>query len=181
MPDWLPWVIAAAVVIIVVVVAFFVAQRRRSTALRDRFGPEYDRTMATTDGRREGERELRERQERRKELEIRPLAPDAQRRYVEQWRLVQERFVDDPTGAIAEADRLVTQVMRDRGYPMDDFEQRAADVSVDHPNVAEDYRRAHEVAVRRDDAETDTEDLRRAMIHYRALFTDLLETSETEA
>ena len=180
MPEWLPWVIVAAVVVIVVVAVVVAMQRRRSTALRDRFGPEYDRTLATTDGRREGEQELMERQRRRQQLEIRPLAPDAQRRYVEQWRLVQERFVDDPTGAIGEADRLVTQVMNERGYPMDDFEQRAADVSVDHPDVVEDYRRAHEIAVRRDDGETNTEDLRRAMIHYRSLFTDLLETTDSQ-
>lgn len=180
MPEWLPWVIAA-VVILIVVIAVVAAQRRRTSNLQDRFGPEYDRTVETSNGRREGERALLEREERREQLDIRPLAPDAQRRYVEQWRIVQERFVDDPNGAVAEADRLVMQVMRERGYPMDDFEQRAADISVDHPNVVEDYRAAHDIATRRQDDGVETEELRRAMIHYRALFNDLLETTGSEA
>lgn len=185
MEAWVWIVIVIAVVIVVALVAWAAVQasrRRRTEALRSQFGEEYDRTVQTADSPREAESELEQRRRRREVLEIRPLAPGARVRYAEEWRAVQARFVDDPAGALASADTLVTQVMRDRGYPMDDFEQRAADISVDHPRTVEDYRTAHDISTRvgdRDgDGETDTEEMRRAMVHYRSLFDELLEEGD---
>jgi hypothetical protein len=174
MPAWV-WVIIAIVVIVAVALAVWAATRKRRTeSLRQQFGPEYDRTVEETD-RREAESELERRRRRREELDIRPLAPGARTRYADEWRAVQARFVDDPPGAVARADELVTQVMRERGYPMDDFDQRAADVSVDHPDVVDDYRSAHDISMRSANDQAETEDLRQAMVHYRALFEQLLE------
>lgn len=177
MPDWAIVLLIVAAIVVIALAVWAATRQRRTGRLQERFGPEYERTVAESGGRWEAERELVQRQERREQLDIRPLAPDAQRRYTEEWRLVQERFVDDPAGSVREADRLVGQVMRERGYPMDDFEQRAADVSVDHPGVVDDYRTAHDIATQSERDEAETEDLRRAMIHYRSLFTDLLETT----
>jgi hypothetical protein len=156
-------------------------RRRRTESLRTHFGPEYDRTVDEAGGSRDAESELERRRQRRAQLDIRPLPPGARSRYAEEWRSVQARFVDDPSGAVAQADVLVTQVMRERGYPMDDFDQRAADVSVDHPAVVGDYRSAHEISQRSDAGNAETEDLRQAMVHYRALFEDLLEEDAGEA
>ena len=119
----------------------------------------------------------RHRRKRREQLEIRPLAPEERERYRQEWQNVQARFVDAPETALRESDLLVTRVMRDRGYPMEEFDQRAADVSVDHPEVVENYRAAHAVYVRLEAGDSDTEALRQAMVHYRALFQELLETS----
>lgn len=174
MPEWIWAVVIVAAVLLLAVVAWQIT-RARSQRLRDRFGGEYDRTIERTGRRREAEAELREREKRREELEIRPLPPLSRERYAEEWRRVQARFVDEPAGAVAEADRLVAQVMRERGYPMDDFEQRAADVSVDHPAVVEDYRAGHAIYLAYDRGDAGTEDLRQAMVHYRALFAELLE------
>jgi hypothetical protein len=132
-------------------------------------------------GRRRAESELAERERRREYLEIVPLEPAARERYAEAWRDTQARFVDSPEQAIREADHLVTEVMRERGYPMEDFDQRAADVSVDHPNVTENYRAAHATSLANDQGEASTEDLRQAMVHYRALFVELLEQPGEEA
>jgi cytoskeletal protein RodZ len=175
MPAWL-WIVIAVVVIVAVALAVWAAMRKRRTEqLRQQFGPEYDRTVEETGAERDAQSELEARRRRRAELEIRPLAPGARTRYAEEWRSVQARFVDDPSGAVAQADTLVTQVMRERGYPMDDFDQRAADVSVDHPDVVGDYRSAHDISTRSANGEAETEDLRQAMVHYRALFERLLE------
>ncbi len=166
-------VIVAVVVVLALVAWFLNRQRRRS--LQDRFGPEYDRTIEDAENRRVAEQELRERERRRDELDIVPLDDAARARYAEAWQGVQQRFVDAPTESVAEADVLVMQVMRERGYPVDDFDRRAADVSVDHPDVVEHYRSAHDVAARSRVEACDTEDLREAVVHYRALFSALLE------
>ena len=175
MPAW-AWIAIAVVAVVVVALAVWAAMRKRRTDdLRRQFGPEYDRTVDETDRPRDAESELERRRQRREALDIRPLAPGARTRYAEEWRAVQARFVDDPSGAVAQADTLVTQVMRERGYPMDDFDQRVADVSVDHPEVVGDYRSAHDISRRSADGDAETEDLRQAMVHYRALFEQLLE------
>jgi hypothetical protein len=168
-------VIAAVAVVVIAAVAWAAARRRSSHHLQDRFGPEYDRTIEGAGNRREAEAELRERERRREELNIVPL--DEQRRalYTEQWAGIQQRFVDAPTESVAEADVLVMQVMRDRGYPVDDFDRRASDISVDHPDVVDHYRSAHDTAGRSRTAGVDTEELREAVVHYRALFEALLE------
>lgn len=157
------------------VVAWFLFRRRRSSQLRRTFGPEYDRTVENTGKRNEAERELEHRRDRVRQLEIRRLAPEEAEHFARGWQQVQKRFVDTPAGAVDDADRLVTDLMQRRGYPMADFEQRAADLSVDHPLVVENYRAAHVLAVRARDGGADTEDLRQAMVHYRTLFEDLLE------
>lgn len=169
----LAWGLIAVGVLIVLLAAFAVARRQKSTRLRQGFGPEYDRAVAQ-EGRRSGEAQLRERLERRERFQIRDLPADARDRYVESWRRVQERFVDRPAEAIGDADQLVQQVMRDRGYPTEDFEQQAADISVDHPQVVAYYRAAHRTAEASRRGEAETEDLRQAMLHYRNLFETLL-------
>jgi hypothetical protein len=152
-------------------------RNRRTEQLQSRFGPEYERTLAASGNQREAERELEHRAERVEHLDIRPLTSAERERYVELWNSVQARFVDDPTGATDEADQLVGEVMATRGYPVGDFEQRAADVSVQHPHVVEHYRAAHNIAVRNARGDADTEQLRQALVHFRALFEDLLETA----
>lgn len=175
----------ALIVVIVVVVAllaaaaWYVTRRQRTRRLSERFGPEYDRAVEGADSRREAEAELTERERRRQELDIVPLSEEARARYAEQWQGVQQRFVDAPAESVMEADVLVMQVMRDRGYPVDDFDTRAADVSVDHPDVVEHYRSAHVIAGRSRAGEAGTEDLRQAVVHYRALFEALLEDRAT--
>jgi hypothetical protein len=163
------------VVILLALLAFFAGRQRRSRKLQDKFGPEYDRTVEQAGDRRAAEADLLERADRRAELNIVPLEPEARDRYIEAWRSTQAQFVDEPAQATREADRLITSVMRDRGYPVDDFEQRAADVSVDHPQVVDDYRAAHAIAAANDRSEASTEDLRQALVHYRSLFEELLE------
>ena len=162
------------VVVLLAGLAFFASRQRRTRRLQDRFGPEYDRTVSEAGNRRAAESQLEERTVRRQRLQIVPLDPDAHDRYVAAWHQTQARFVDEPGEAVREADRLITSVMRDRGYPIDDFEQRAADVSVDHPQVVDDYRAAHRVAEANERSEASTEDLRQAFVHYRSLFEDLL-------
>jgi hypothetical protein len=168
------------VVILLALLAFFAGRQRRSRKLQDKFGPEYDRTVEQAGDRRAAEADLLERADRRAELNIVPLEPEARARYIEAWRSTQALFVDEPAQATREADRLITSVMRDRGYPVDDFEQRAADVSVDHPQVVDDYRAAHAIAARNDRSEASTEDLRQALVHYRSLFEELLEDRHTD-
>jgi hypothetical protein len=172
MPGWAWVLVAAAAVVVVALVVWRALTDRRTRTLQDRFGPEYDRAVERADDKRDAEADLAARVKRREELDIRPLAPAARDRYAEEWRGVQSRFVDDPQGAVQEADALIQAVMRDRGYPVDDFEQRAADVSVDHPHVVENYRAGHRLA-----GSGDTEQQRQAMVHYRALFEELLEDS----
>jgi hypothetical protein len=170
-------VVVIAAVVVLVIVAWLVGARRRTEDLKSRFGSEYERTVEREGDRRSAEAELRQRQERVEALDIRPLPPERRDHYAEEWRHVQAEFVDQPTQAITQADRLVGEVMEARGYPVGDFEQRVADVSVDHPEVVEHYRVAHDIASRRDDLTVDTESLRQAMVHYRALFEDLLGAS----
>jgi hypothetical protein len=173
MDTWIWIVIAAAAVVILFAIWWAASRKRRTSHLREGFGPEYDRTVDEAGSRRKAESELSDREKRRQDLDIRPLAPGAHDRFADRWSTVQERFVDDPGGSLKDAHVLVVEVMRERGYPTDDFEQRAADVSVDHPDVVENYRSAHAIT-ERDDA--DTEDQRQALVHYRALFDELLET-----
>lgn len=180
MPSW-GWVlIAIAVVAVLAVVLWQALARRRTGRLQQQFGPEYERTVGTTDSKREAEAELEAREERRQQLEIRPLSKAARDGYVQSWQSVQAQFVDDPRGAVAQADSLIQSVMADRGYPVDDFEQRAADVSVDHPQVVENYRQGHRLAQASADGSDSTENLRQAMRHYRALFDDLVEPSSEQ-
>jgi len=175
MPSWVWVLIAIGVVVIVAVIVWQGVSRRRTGKLQQQFGPEYDRTVETADSRREAETELQQREERRRELEIRPLPRDARDRYVAGWQSVQAQFVDEPATAVARADELIQSVMAERGYPVEDFEQRAADVSVDHPQVVENYREGHRLAQSSVDGSGSTEDLRQAMRHYRALFDDLVD------
>jgi hypothetical protein len=180
MDTWV-WIVIGIVAAIVVLGVLFSALRtRRSHSLQDQFGREYDRTVDKAGGRREAEQELVERQKRHDELELRPLSPDARERYLQQWHVTQGRFVDDPTGAVSEADELVQRVMRDRGYPVDDFEQRAADISVEHPELVEKYRTADGIARASERGEASTEDLRHSVRHYRALFVELLEVDDVD-
>jgi hypothetical protein len=165
--------IILAVVAAVLVVGLFLYGRRRSEHLRSRFGPEYEREMEEK-GRRKAEAELAEREKRVSKLTIRPLNPADQDHFLKQWIEVQARFVDDPPRAVAMADGLLGEVMKARGYPVSDFDQRAGDISVDHPNVVDHYRAGHDIAVRHRRGEAGTEDLRQAMIHYRALFEELV-------
>ena len=166
--------------IVVGMLAWAFLRRKRTMILRDRFGPEYD-LQVREHGRGRAEAELDRRSRRVERLAIRPLPPADRDRYADMWRGEQARFVDDPKSAVHEADRLVEEVMRRRGYPVGEFEQRAADISVDHPLVVENYRAAHDIATRLERGNAATEDLRQAMIHYRTLFEDLLEDRMTPA
>jgi hypothetical protein len=173
MDTWVWIVIAAAAVVVLLTIVWAASRKRRTSHLREGFGPEYDRTVEEAGSRRRAESELKDREQRREELEIRPLASAARDRFASRWSSVQERFVDDPRAALRDAHALVVEVMRERGYPTDDFEQRAADVSVDHPEVVQNYRKAHDITKRSD---ADTEEQRQGLVHYRALFDELLET-----
>lgn len=154
--------------------AFMYIQRQRTRRLRGRFGPEYDRLVHDRANQRRAEDELVNREKRVEKLHIRELNQAEIDRFSESWHAIQARFVDAPTQAVAEADKLVREVMTTRGYPMGNFEQRAADISVDHPRVVDHYRAAHQIAQRSAEGKADTEDLRQALVHYRALFEDLL-------
>jgi len=178
MDTWVWIVIGVFVAVVVLGIVIAALGTRRSRSLQDRFGPEYDRTVDKTGGRREAEHELREREKRYEELELRPLSQATREHYLQQWQATQSRFVDDPAGAVAEADDLVQQVMRDRGYPVEDFEQRAADISVEHPDLVEKYRTANGIARASERGEASTDDLRHSVRHYRALFVELLEVDD---
>ena len=172
-------IVAVVIIVILVAAVWWYSMRQRSAKLQEKFGPEYERTVAEKGDTRKAEDELTDRQKRVSKLEIKPLAADERRRFNDEWRAVQARFVDDPSAAVRDADTLVGRVMEARGYPVGDFEQRAADVSVDHPTVLEHYRAAHAVALRHAQGQASTEDLRQAMVNYRALFTELLEEQQT--
>jgi hypothetical protein len=169
-------VVAAVVILLIAVLAWFYVQKRRSTTagLRKKFGPEYERAVQKLGSERKAEAKLTDRQVRVEKLKIRDLNPTERERFSKQWESVQSRFVDSPKGAVAEADDLVSSLMKTRGYPVADFDQRAADISVDHPRVVENYRSAHEIALRVGKNGASTEDLRTAMIHYRSLFEELV-------
>lgn len=181
MQNWV-WILIALLVIAVAAVLITVALRSKSSKqterLKQHYGPEYDRAVANTGDPRSAEAELVARERKLKKLEIVALSPQAQEMYSEQWRLVQIGFVDNPTTAVKDADLLVNQVMRERGYPIDDFEQRAADISVDHPAVVESYRAAHGIYLTQQNGQIGTETQREAFVHYRALFEKLLGTEQ---
>ena len=163
--------ILAALVIGVIILAL---KRRNTSQLKSKFGSEYSRVAETLDSPEKTEADLREREKRAKQLDIRPIGPTDRARFVESWRGIQARFVDDPARAVTDADSLLGEVMTARGYPVGDFEQRAADVSVEHPEVVQNYHTAHAIALRHEQGSAGTEDLRVAMISYRALFDDLV-------
>jgi FtsZ-interacting cell division protein ZipA len=169
-------VIAVAVIALLIVLWAIVRKRHRTVALRQSFGPEYDRVMKEQ-GATRAEAVLEERQKRVEKFPLRTLAVDERERFISEWRAVQSRFVDDPARAVKEADALVTALMQSRGYPMANFEQRAADISVHYPRVVDNYRAAREVVLRHQRGQASTEDLRNSMIYYRTLFDELLETS----
>jgi hypothetical protein len=174
-------ILIALAALVVVIGAVVYAQRRRSKEMRARYGAEYIAAVDELGDRRKAEAELKRREKRVEAFRIRPLDPEESDRYAARWRRVQADFVDDPGVAIAAADELVGEVMHARGYPVADFEQRAADLSVEHPKLVADYRIAHELAVRHARGEAGTEDLRLAMIHYRDLFADLIEAQPVQA
>jgi hypothetical protein len=178
MPVWV-WILIAALVVVAVVaivVASSASRRKRTERLKSRFGPEYQRTVFEAGDEKAAEKELTTRERKRDKLDIRPLTPAALDGYVNRWRAVQTAFVDHPSSAVGEADVLVTEVMRERGYPIDDFDQQAADISVDHPTVVQNYRAAHDIHLSQQKGDVGTEQKRQAFVHYRALFAMLLET-----
>jgi hypothetical protein len=177
-PIELALIIGFAVLVVAGIVVWYSLRRRRTARLRTQFGAEYDRAVKEDGGRRHAEAGLKERTARVQSLSIRPLAAGDRARFGESWDRVQARFVDGPGGAVTEADQLLHDVMSTRGYPVSDFEQRAADISVDHPLVMENYRTAHAIAVRQTQGRANTEDLRQAMIHYRTLFGELVGEAE---
>ena len=172
-------VLAAVVIVVIAVLALLYVRKRRSTtaSLRKKFGPEYDRAVRVHGTGRKAEAKLEDREKRVVKLNLRDLDPMERDRFSKQWESVQSRFVDSPKGAVAEADDLVSSLMKVRGYPVSDFDQRAADISVDHPRVVENYRSAHEIALRVGKDQATTEELRTAMIHYRSLFEELVHVS----
>jgi FtsZ-interacting cell division protein ZipA len=180
MPSWVWVLIAIAIVVVLAVVVWQAMARRRTDKLQRQFGREYDRTLDKADSKREAEAELQAREERRQQFEVRPLSQAARDRYIKGWQNVQAQFVDDPRGAVGSADSLIRSVMADRGYPIEDFDQRAADISVDHPQVVENYREGHRLAHESADGSDATENLRQSMRHYRALFDELVEPAADE-
>jgi hypothetical protein len=175
-------VVVVVIVIVVLValgaVAFFARGQARRRGLQQRFGPEYDRTVESHESTREAEQELKAREKRHDELEIHPLDPAAREGHLAEWRQVQERFVDAPEEAVTEADRLLVLVMGERGYPTEGYEQQVSDLSVEHASTIDRYRQAHDISAQAEAKKASTEDLRQAMVHYRTLFTELLDTGE---
>jgi hypothetical protein len=174
-------VLAAVVILIIALLALVYMRKRRSATagLRQKFGPEYERAVREHGSERKAEAKLEDREKRVEKLNIRDLDPMEHQRFSKRWESVQSRFVDSPKGAVAEADDLVSSLMKTRGYPVSDFNQRAADISVDHPRIVENYRSAHEIALRVGKDAATTEDLRTAMIHYRSLFEELVQVPTT--
>lgn len=177
MATWAWILLAVAIVVVVGLVVAMAMRRRKTTMLRRRFGPEYERTVKERDGRRAAEADLVERQQRRNHLDIKPLTDPARARFAAEWRELQERFVDQPSNTVVAADDLLRRVIAARGYPIDNFEVQAKLISVDHPSIVENYRFAHSVCERAMSQRVSTEDLRAALLHYRSLFDDLLETA----
>src|ERR1700693_677602 len=177
----LQWIIVAGVVVfalIAVAAWLFSRKKKQSERLQHRFGSEYGRTVGELGGRTKAEAELKAREKRVEQLTITPLAPAEAARFSQAWSALQGRFVDNPKGVVVQADQLVRELMLKRGYPMGDFERRAGDISVDHPTVVASYRAAQAIAVRDERGIADTEELRQAVVHYRALFDELLEVKE---
>lgn len=167
--------ILVVLIIVIAVIAFINSRRRRRLQIREKFGPEYDRVLKQEGDPRKAEGVLEFRQKRREKYKIHALSPSDRSSFAVRWNEVQARFVDDPRGAVTVADSLVTDVMQARGYPIGEFDQRAADLSVDYPLIVENYRAAHEIAMRHSAGKASTEDLRQAMVHYRLLFQELLD------
>lgn len=177
MPIW-GWFFLAALALVAIaglIVALSAGRRRRTDRLKQQFGPEYDRTVSETGEQQAAEKELAARKRKRDKLDIRPLSRDALQAYSDRWLQVQTEFVDSPSSALDDADQLLNDVMRERGYPVDDFDQRAADISVDHPAVVENYRAAHAIHLSDRNGDGNTEKQRQAFVHYRALFDGLLD------
>jgi len=179
MATWV-WILIAIAVVVVIALIAMAARQRRTTTLRQRFGPEYDRAVEAREGRRAGEADLRDRERQRARLDIRPLPEDMRARFAQEWQDLQARFVDQPSEAVVAADRLVYSVMETRGYPMGDFDAQADLVSVDHPEVVENYRFAHGVRERVQAQRASTEDLREALLRYRSLFDELLRADDDQ-
>src|SRR6266536_2324105 len=177
--DTQTWIILAAIVALaLVLIGAWFYRRKQSHRLKEHFGPEYDRTVNELGGRTKGESELKAREKRVERLEILPLAPSEAARFTEAWRALQSRFVDNHKGVVVQAEQVVRELMEKRGYPMGDFERRAGDISVDHPDVVANYRSTQAIALREQKGMADTEELRKAVVHYRALFDELLEVRE---
>jgi FtsZ-interacting cell division protein ZipA len=167
-------IVIAVAVVVLIVAGVLLMQRRRTEQLQSKFGPEYERAVKETGDKRKAESELSEREKRVEKLSIRPLDPAQRDRFIGEWQRVQAEFVDNPENSIRDADMLLQDVMNARGYPVQNFEQVASDISVDHPSVVQHFRTAHDIAQRHSRGEGDTEDLRNAMINYRALFDELV-------
>lgn len=179
MDAWVWILIAIVAIVVIAVVAYVIAIQRRRADLKRDFGPEYRRAVAQRGDVRQGESDLMARRDRRSKLDIRPLRAESRDAYRHSWDQMQARFVDDPAGVLGQADGLIIAVMGERGYPMEDFDHRADDVSVDHPDVVEHYRVGHAVSTRLGRGQdVSTEDLRQAFVHYRYLFQELLSTDQ---
>jgi hypothetical protein len=166
--------VVLVLVIVGAILGMVFARRRRSERLQDQFGPEYDRTVQAMGDEKKAQTELDERQKHVETLDIRPLSVSQRERYLADWTAVQSKFVDEPGQAIVDADRLIIEVMQVRAYPVSDFEQRAADISVNYPALVSNYRAAREIAIKNEQHQANTEELRQAMIYYRSLFEELL-------
>jgi hypothetical protein len=173
--------IVVAVFALFIVAAIVITRQHKSKQLKQRFGPEYDRTVVQHGDARHAEAVLIDREKRVEKFALRPLTPSDRERYAEDWATIQRRFVDDPSSAVNQADTLVNTVMAARGYPIGDFEQRAADISVNYPSLVQNYRSARQVMLRHSQSQSSTEDLRLAMVNFRSLFDELLETSKFQS
>ncbi len=171
-------VIGIVVAVAVIIAIALIVRAQRTQKLKSRFGPEYQRAVKETGSAAQAEAKLQKLENRVERYHIKPLSPEARVDFAAKWQTIQGRFVDDPRTALTEADKLIQQIMTARGYPVADFEQRAADVSVDHPLVVENYRAGHDISVRHAQGRASTEDLRQAMIHYRTLFAELADEPE---
>ncbi|GLZ34150.1 hypothetical protein Lesp02_63370 [Lentzea sp. NBRC 105346] len=169
-------VLVIAVLVVLALAGFAAMKFAQRKRLRERFGPEYDRTVADSDNRFSAEKELSEREKKHSEFELRPLSPSAQDSYSRHWAVLQEQFVNSPEKAVTDADRLVTDLMAERGYPTEGYEAQLSVLSVEHAKTLDHYRKAHDISERQEIGEASTEDLRMAMVHYRSLFEDLLRT-----
>jgi hypothetical protein len=176
------WTIIGIVVVfmLIALAAYLVYQKKQSHRLEQRFGPEYGRAVKELGSRTKAESELKSREKRVEQLNIMPLAPAEATRFTQAWNVLQGDFVDNPKGVVVQADRLVRELLLKRGYPIGDFERRAADISVDHPAVVTNYRAAQAIAARDHRGESDTEELRKAVVYYRALFDELLEVTQAD-
>ncbi len=176
MSEWLWIVIAVVAVVGLAILGWSISRSRRSARLKEHFGPEYERTVGEVGEQRAAEAELLKREKKRRKFDVVELSIEAREEHAATWHRVQAEFVDAPSDAVGRAERLVTRVMRERGYPIDDFEHRAADISVDHPDIVENYRNAHAIYQSHHNGQIETEAARQAFVHYRALFDRLLGT-----